>query len=126
MGFLPPVDQEYLNSKGIKIEEKDVGGKKGVVLKGRPLPTGRFDAKEADILILLPPGYPDVAPDMFYLLPWVKLVPANKFPNKADQPLEFGGEKWQRWSRHNKDWRPGVDGIWTMIKRVDDALEKAA
>lgn len=126
MSLLPPADVEYLNSKGIEFEEKQDGGHKGVILKERPLPAGRFDAKKADILILLPSGYPDVAPDMFYLLPWVKLVPANKYPNKADQPLEFGGHRWQRWSRHNKDWRPGVDGIWTMIKRVDTALERAA
>lgn len=126
MSFLPPADIEYLKSKGIRFEEKDEGGKKGIILKGRPLPAGRYDASKADILILLPPGYPDVAPDMFYLMPWVKLVPANKYPNKADQPLQFAGQKWQRWSRHNKEWRPGVDGIWTMIKRVDDALERAA
>ena len=78
------------------------------------------------MLILLPKGYPDVAPDMFYLTPWVKLIPSNTYPNKADRALNFAGQNWQRWSRHNKEWRPGVDGIWTMLKRVEDALEKAA
>jgi hypothetical protein len=126
MGFLPEPDRAYLESKGIAFEEIEDGGKKAIVLKQRPLPGGRFDADSADILILLPSGYPDVAPDMFYLLPWVKLVPGNKYPKAADHPLNFGGQKWQRWSRHNKEWRPGVDGIWTMIKRVEAALEKAA
>ncbi len=126
MSFLPAADLEYLTSKGIAFQEVEQNGKKGVILKERPLPNGRFDAAKADILILLPKGYPDVAPDMFYLTPWVKLVPSNTYPKKADQALDFAGQKWQRWSRHNKEWRPGVDGIWTMIKRVEDALEKAA
>jgi hypothetical protein len=126
MGFLPAADRDYLNSKGIAFQEIEENGKKAVILKERPLPNGRFDASKADILILLPKGYPDVAPDMFYLIPWVKLAASNTYPKKADQALNFAGQKWQRWSRHNKEWRPGVDGIWTMIKRVEDALEKAA
>lgn len=126
MGFLPEKDVAYLNSKGILYEEVEDGGKKGIILKGRPLPSGRFDASVADILILLPAGYADVAPDMFHLMPWVKLASSNKYPNAADQPVSFAGKSWQRWSRHNKDWRPGIDGIWTMIKRIEDALEKAA
>ena len=126
MSFLPAADLEYLTSKGVIFQEIEDNGKKGIVLKERPLPNGRFDATKADILILLPKGYPDVAPDMFYLMPWVKLIPANRYPSKADRPLDFAGQKWQRWSRHNKEWRPGTDGIWTMIKRIEDALEKAA
>lgn len=126
MSFLPASDIEYLESKGIAFEEVEEGGKKAVILKNRPLPDDRFDATKADVLILLPSGYPDVAPDMFYLLPWIKLVPANRYPNKADHPLQFAGQSWQRWSRHNKEWRPGIDGIHTMIKRVEDAIEKAA
>lgn len=126
MSFLPDADREYLTAKNIRFEEVEQGGKKGVILRARPLPTGRFDAHLVDVLILLPRGYPDVSPDMFYLLPWVKLVPAGRYPNKADQPLDFAGQKWQRWSRHNNEWRPGIDGIWTMIKRVEHALENAA
>jgi hypothetical protein len=126
MSFLPPTDLEYLRSKDITFEEHQDGGRKGIILKNYALPTGRFDASAADVLILLPPGYPDVPPDMFHLIPWVKLVRKNAFPNAADRPVDFNGQRWQRWSRHNNDWRPGVDGIWTMLKRVQDALEKAA
>jgi hypothetical protein len=126
MSFLPAPDREYLAAKAIPFEEILDGGNKGVILKARPLPQGRFDAAAADILVMLPGGYPDVAPDMFYLLPWVKLLPAGKYPNAADQSVAFAGKNWQRWSRHNSEWRPGIDGIWTMIKRIDDALAKAA
>ena len=126
MSFLPATDREYLQSKRIPFEEIQDVGQKALVLKSKPLPSGRFDAAAADILIILPPAYPDVAPDMFHLIPWVKLVPAGTYPNAADQPVIFAGQNWQRWSRHNSEWRPGVDGIWTMVKRVEDALEKAA
>lgn len=126
MSFLPPTDLEYLRGKGITFEEHSDGGNKGVIVKGYALPAGRFDTSVADILILLPAGYPDAPPDMFHLIPWVRLANGNKFPNAADQPVQFIGQSWQRWSRHNNDWRPGVDGIWTMLKRIQDALEKAA
>ena len=126
-GFvLPPDDREYLESHGIAFEERTEGNMKAVVLKGRSLPTGRFDSGLADILVLLPPAYPDCAPDMFYLTPWVRLAASNRYPHAADQPYVFGGKNWQRWSRHNTAWRPGVDGIWTMLRRIERALEIAA
>jgi hypothetical protein len=126
MSFLPAPDREYLTDKAIPFEEIQDGGNKGVILKARPLPQGRFDAAAADILVMLPVGYPDVAPDMFYLLPWVKLAPNGRYPKAADEAVTFAGKNWQRWSRHNSEWRPGADGIWTMIKRIEDALAKAA
>lgn len=126
MSILPPKDVEYLRDKGIAFLEHEEGGHKSVILKARPLPGERFDAPTADILILLPSGYPDAAPDMFYMLPWVKLADSNTYPRAADQPLHFNGQSWQRWSRHCNDWRPGADGIWTMLKRIEHALQVAA
>jgi Prokaryotic E2 family E len=126
MSFLPAPDREYLESKEVSFEEVQDGGQKAIILKAVALPPGRYDAPIADVLIILPPAYPDVAPDMFHLIPWVKLVPAGKYPNAADQPVSFNGQNWQRWSRHNYEWRPGIDGIWTMLKRVEDALARAA
>lgn len=126
MGFLPAADAAYLNDKGIVYEEAQDGSQKAVILRAYLLPAGRFDRARADILILLPQGYPDVSPDMFYLVPWVRLTGANRFPKCADVPFTFSGQQWQRWSRHNTEWRPGVDGIWTMVKRIDTALGKAA
>lgn len=123
---LPPEDREYLQGQGIKFEEIAEGATRAVVLKGWSLPPARFDAGSVDILILLPPAYPDCAPDMFYLMPWVRLVGSLRYPNAADQPQAFAGKTWQRWSRHNNAWRAGVDGIWTMVRRIERALEIAA
>lgn len=126
MSFLPEEDRQYLLSKDITYLEVDKDGKKGVILKGRRLPAGRYDTDTADVLVVLPSGYPDVAPDMFYLSPWVRLLPNKTLPKAADQALDFNGQNWQRWSRHNTEWRAGIDGMWAMIKRVEHALETAA
>lgn len=124
--FLPPRDVEYLAGRGISYEDGSQPGQAGLVLKGIPVPDGKFDAASVDILILLPPGYPDCPPDMFYCMPWLKLRSAGRYPRAADQPHPFRGEPWQRWSRHNNAWRPGVDGIHTMVKRIELALAEAA
>jgi hypothetical protein len=126
MAVLPSPCRRYLTGRGIRFDEREEGGQKAVILREVALPPGRYDAPAADILVLLPAGYPDNPPDMFYALPWLKLVPANRYPNTADQPFAFDGQTWQRWSRHNDAWRPGTDGIWTMLKRIETALAVAA
>jgi hypothetical protein len=123
--LLPSRDREYLKSRSLDFEEIVDGAKRGVVFPGFPLPT-QFDTNQTDLLIILPSGYPDTPPDMFFLDPWIKLRQGNRFPKAANQPYAFDGRSWQRWSRHNREWRPGVDGIWTMLKRVEHALEVAA
>lgn len=125
MNVLPSRCRKYLIEGGIVFDEVE-SPQKAVILRGYTVPKNRFDADAADILILLPGGYPDVHPDMFYALPWLKLASCNRYPNAADQSLDFNGQSWQRWSRHNEQWRPGVDGIWTMLRRIDTALERAA
>ena len=125
MAVLPSQCRRYLDKRAVSFEELEDDGHKAVILKQFGLPTGRFDAPSADLLILLPAGYPDNPPDMFYTMPWLKLAASNRYPIRADQAFRFRGCRWQRWSRHNGQWRSGVDGIWTMLKRVQTALESA-
>lgn len=125
MAVLPLKDRRYLTQRDVTFEEIEQP-QKAVVLLGFKLPTERFDATNADILILLPASYPDCAPDMFYALPWLRLAGSSNYPRAANAALDFRGQNWQRWSRHNAAWRPGVDGIWTMMKRLETALAVAA
>jgi hypothetical protein len=125
VSVLPSRCRKYLIEREIAFEEVD-GPQKAIILRAYPIPTGHFDHNKAEILILLPNGYPDVRPDMFFAMPWLKLAKGNRYPKAADQPFEFGGRRWQRWSRHSDQWRPGVDGVWTMLRRIDAALEAAA
>jgi Prokaryotic E2 family E/Multiubiquitin len=122
---LPSRDRSYLEQRDIAVDVLTEGGYTAVVLKTVVLPVGKFDSTTTDILILLPPGYPDIAPDMFYCDPWLKLTSVGRYPNAADVPHVFAGRNWQRWSRHNNAWRPGIDGLHTMIKRVELALVEA-
>ena len=124
--MLPFKDRRYLENRGLAFEEIVDGTQQGVVLRGFPLPTRLFDAETADILIVLPSGYPDTPPDMFFTIPWLELKSGGGYPRRADSSFAFGGKNWQRWSRHNNEWRLGTDGIWTMLKRVETALQKAA
>jgi hypothetical protein len=118
-------DREYLEAHGYSFEEADTGGQKGVILKGVVLPESKYDSGKVDVLFLIPNGYPDAPPDMFYTNPWLRLQPGGNDPRAADQPVDFAGIKWQRWSRHSDQWRPGRDGIWTLIKRFEHAVEIA-
>lgn len=126
LAALPSLDRKYLEEHQIEHELVTSEGTAGVILRNMPLPPGKFDQTVVDVLVHLPPGYPDVCPDMFYLLPWAKLVTTGAYPRAADQALTFNGKNWQRWSRHSQEWRPGVDGIHTMIARMRQAVEVAA
>ena len=120
---LPSMDCTYLNQHTITHEMVQDGSQIGVILKAVKLPEGKFDHAVADVLILLPSGYPDASPDMFFLLPWVRLKTTGAYPAKADVAQNFNGQSWQRWSRHSSEWRAGVDGLHTMIARARHAME---
>lgn len=122
---LPEADERYLSSHGVVFEMVSDGAHTGVVFTRLPLPAGKFNHAAADVLVLLPPGYPDVAPDMFYCDPWLTLQSVGRYPTCADQAYAFQGRSWQRWSRHNTAWRPGIDGLHTMLKRIEHALAEA-
>jgi hypothetical protein len=122
---LPEADQRYLDDHGLVAEVITHGPHTGVVIHGFALPPDKFNHEAADVLILLPVGYPDVPPDMFYFEPWLKMRSTGQYPSKADAAHSFDNRSWQRWSRHNPEWRPGVDGLHTMLKRVERALHEA-
>lgn len=126
LAALPSMDQKYLQDHGIEHEVVNHGGTVAVIFRKFSLPEGRFDQPFADALVILPAGYPDVRPDMFHLFPWARLTATGAYPRAADQAVVFAGQSWQRWSRHSDAWRPGVDGIHTMIARMRHALEVAA
>jgi hypothetical protein len=123
--FLPEKDRRYLADQGLVYEEVEHNGQKALIFRNYSLPAGVFDHAAADVLVLLPGGWPDTGADMFYLFPWVKVLRTGAYANCADQPHQFGDRTWQRWSRHNEAWRRGRDGIWTVLRRIDAALRGA-
>ncbi|AFO92754.1 hypothetical protein D1822_15270 [Phaeobacter inhibens] len=122
---LPSKDQIYLSGRGYEFEVVTECGNTGIILKNQSLPEGKFNYTVADILILLPKGYPDCPPDMFYVAPKLTLAGTGQVPKACTVEHRFVGRVWQRWSRHNNAWRLGVDGLQTMVARVQTALAEA-
>jgi len=125
--FLPEADRDYLGDKQFKYTEVLDGGQRGVVLHKWPLPAGKFSASEVELLVLIPNGYRDTPLDMFYVLPNLTLTSEGKIAKAADQPLNFDGKIWQRWSRHlpPSTWRPGIDGLHTFLLAIQRAFAEA-
>lgn len=126
--FLPSKDKTFLMSKGLEFREISDGAIKGLIIDNFPVkPEGKFTLSSSSLLIILPTGYPDVPPDMFYFQPEIKLSSTNAYPAQADQkPIHFQ-QVWQQWSRHApaSQWRPGRDGIQSYLQRVVTALNTA-
>lgn len=128
MSFLPDSDKKYLTEKNVSCREVIDGGQKGLIISDWALPTEKFDHEKADLLILLPQGYPDIPPDMFYLYPAIKLMPHHQYAKASDQFINFEQKQWQRWSRHfpREDWRSGTDGMHSYLKKIEEAIRVAA
>jgi hypothetical protein len=122
--FLPESDREYLASKAITYELKSLNGTNGLIIKDWVLPLDKYNRETADLLILIPPGYPDVHPDMWYFSPAILLKPNNAYPRQTNAQINFDAREWQRWSRHLSpgEWRSTTDGIHTFLQKVINAL----
>jgi hypothetical protein len=77
------------------------------------------------LMLRLPPGFPDAAPDMFWLDPPAQHHGATIPGTEAREP--YLGRTWQRWSRHIQgQWRPGIDNLGTYLAYVRRCLDQAA
>ena len=115
---LPEADREFLDEKGYRYTVENVGGFMHVIIHDFELPPA-YTPRTCDLLIRLPPGYPNANPDMFWTRPNVKLAAGN-WPANADHLQDFSGSSWQRWSRHFPDgrWRAGIDGLDTYLASI--------
>jgi hypothetical protein len=127
--ILPSKDRKYLVEKQLKFREVTDGAKNGLIIDDFLIqPDGKFSVEKSSLLIILPIGYPDVPPDMFYFIPELRLKFTGSYPAQADQfPVHFS-QKWQQWSRHAPidQWRVGKDGIQSYLQRVFTALNTAS
>ena len=111
-----------MEDRGLAYEVSVEGGMTCVVIKGWQLPQG-YDREESDLLVRLPSGFPDVAPDMWWFTPAVKL--ANGTTVQATDMVEnHVGRTWQRWSRHFQpgQWRSGIDGLENYLALIQSEL----
>jgi len=123
---LPQVDLAFLDQVGYSYHLTMEAGLTCLVLERWALPRG-FNHSDADLLIRLNPGYPDVQPDMWWFDPPVTLANGHSLPatNVTEHHL---GRSWQRWSRHFKpgQWQPGIDGLESFVALIRSTLERNA
>lgn len=116
-------DREYLQEKEYVFDVARVDPNIHLVIRDFDLPEA-YTPRTADLLIILPAGYPNAALDMFWTCPDVKLANGN-WPNRCESHQEYSGRNWQRWSRHFPNpWRAGVDNIRTFLTVVRREIAK--
>lgn len=123
--MLPAHDTEYLNEIAPDAAVTPEAGMVCVLIPRLVLPPG-FDRTECDLLFRLSPGYPDVAPDMWWFSPAVRRTDGATIP--ATECIErYLGREWQRWSRHLQpgQWRSGIDSLESYMVLVRKELEAA-
>ena len=121
--LLREVDAAFLDARGIDFAAQVENQMVCLVLKQFRLPLG-YDPDVVDLLLRLPPQFPEVAPDMFWMEPAVRYsdgrVPVNT------NPEVIIGRNWQRWSRHfsASPWRPGIDDLQSFYRLIKTTLER--
>ena len=101
------------------------GGLVSVVIKGFHLPVG-YQVDRSDLLVRLPPGFPDAAPDMWWFDPPLRISATGASPPNTDAMETYQDRIWQRWSRHfgGGSWRAGRSGLESYLSLVGKDLRK--
>jgi hypothetical protein len=122
--LLPELDREFLEEKGYDYRVEERVGALHLIFPNYPLPAA-YTPRTSDLMIIVPAGYPNANPDMYWTYPDVKLATGG-WPQAGDQHVMYGDRNWQRWSRHLNQipWRPGVDNLRTYLATVRKDIAK--
>lgn len=130
MSLLLDSDYERLGDTRLAFDEDT--GQRFFIFLGVRLHQGQYDAPTCDVLVVIPPNYPQAGNDMFWTYPRLRRANGHPIPQVLDPG---GGDNrfWQgrefcRWSRHWDPsslggWRPGKDDIMSIYRRIEWALE---
>lgn len=119
---LPQLDIDYLARRGLQYSIASESNMTCVIIKGYKLPSG-YDRAESDLLLRLSPGYPDIAPDMWWFDPPAKLANGARV-QATDSMEQHLGRSWQRWSRHFQpgQWQSGIDSLESFLALISNEL----
>lgn len=116
-------DQKFLDDSGLAYTVTFEGGFANVVIENFCTAPG-LSPEAVDLLLRLPFGFPDAAPDMFWVAPNIT-ASGGRIPG-TEAMETWAGRSWQRWSRHiAQQWRPGVDNLETYLAYVRRCLRQA-
>lgn len=129
MPLLLESDYASLHDAGIAFEE--VESQRFFIFKNVRLPEHQYNVAECDVLVMIPPNYPQAGNDMFWTYPRLRRadgrpIPQSFDPGAGDNRLS-GEREFCRWSRHWPPsspgaWRPGKDDIMSVYRRIEWAL----
>ena len=85
---------------------------------------GGYSHNKAELLVKLPPGFPDASPDMFWVTPHLKTATGSVPQGTCQESLL--GEQWQRFSWHLRPgaWHPGVSTLRDFMRCIQARFEK--
>lgn len=123
---LPQSDIDFLTHRGRLFKVAEEANMTCVMFPGYHLPSG-LDRPQADLLIRLSPGFPDVPPDMWWFDPGVHFADGRTI--QCTEAVEMHlGRSWQRWSRHLSagQWQLGTDSLESFLALIRRELERYA
>ena len=94
-----------------------------------PLPPG-WDRESTDVLVLIPPGYPETPPDNFYVPDGLR-VESGADPGNYSEGTDLLGESWGQFSYHaDESWAPTPnlwdgDSLLTFMVAIERRLKEA-
>jgi hypothetical protein len=79
---------------------------------------GGFQPNQVELLVKLPPAFPDAAPDMFWVRPPIRT--ASGAAPRATTSERLLGKDWQRFSWHLAAgaWKPGVSELRDFLRCI--------
>lgn len=121
---LPSSDISRLEERGLHFTVELEANMTCVVFPGFSLPIG-YDVQQADLLLRLSPGFPDVPPDMWWFNPAIRLT-SGQFAQATEVTEHHIGRSWQRWSRHFNagQWKSGIDSIESFLALIRKELQR--
>lgn len=124
--MLPASDVVFLTERSLEYSTELERDMLCVVVPNWGLPSG-YTIHEADLLVRLPAGYPDLPPDMWWFDPAVVRTDGRQIPQTHVTERHLG-RTWQRWSRHLRpeQWCSGVDGLGSFLALIREELLRCA
>jgi hypothetical protein len=126
---LPEAECEFLQEKGWDVEfwQNPVSTQQHerhlLIVKNFDLGE-HYNPRTVDLLIKVPQGFPQAAPDMFWVYPRVTKTSGQQ-PAQAEYMETILDRTWQRFSRHySSGWHPIAGGLRTHFAFIRAALNK--
>jgi hypothetical protein len=102
-----------------------------IIIRHYPLKSG-WNQTDTEVLVFIPPGYPNTPPDFFYTQNDLRLSNGNRLPDKTTANTQKLGKPWLQFSYHveKADWNPHSDllrghNLLTFMEGVNQRLSEA-